>query len=81
LHGILGGMDQPSFDVSSRVPLAPLLQATQLHFALSPAFPPVDRTGHVLAAAQSVFVFFFATLIIALFVSLLNIRSREDRGY
>ena len=79
LHGILGVMDTGSF-ADGAVPLAPLLQAMQLHFALSPAFPPVDRASYLLVSAQSAFVFFFATLIISLFVSILEHRSREDRG-
>ncbi len=79
LHGLLGTVGPQDFDQGA-VPMAPLLQATQIHFALNPAFPPKGLLDHVLVAAQSVFVFFFATLIISLFVSLLNLRSREDRG-
>ncbi|MEL7255987.1 MAG: hypothetical protein AAGL23_17555 [Pseudomonadota bacterium] len=79
LHALLGTVGHLHFDEGA-IPIAPLLQAMQVHFALSPAFPPMDRMGHIVVAGQSVFVFFFATLIISLFVSLLNLRSREDRG-
>ncbi len=80
LHGMLGNIEVQSL-VDGAVPIAPLLQSIQLHFALSPAFPPVSLTGYLLVAAQSIFVFFFATIIISLFVSLLERRSREDRGW
>jgi hypothetical protein len=56
------------------VPLWPLIQAMSVQFTLSNAFTPADLTSWFLCLFQSGFCFMFGTIVISMFVSLLNIQ-------
>lgn len=77
LHGMVGGFEGPSSDLFG-VPLLPLYQAGGIHFGLSPGFEPETNGAHALALFHSSFSFFYATIIIALFVSLLTIETLDE---
>lgn len=51
-----------------------LQQALQMHFTLSPAFEPIDAVSRTLIGLHGAFSFLFATIIISIFVSLINLR-------
>lgn len=60
------------------VPLWPFIQAVSLQFTLSPAFIPDDLLTWMLCLYQSGFCFLFGTIVISMFVSLLNIKPLRE---
>jgi len=54
--------------------LAPYIDAINRHFTMSGAFVPADILTWMVAISQAIFCFMFGTIVISLFVSLLNIK-------
>ncbi|WP_421867922.1 hypothetical protein [Motiliproteus sp.] len=76
LQGAAAFQDTPVYAVNG-VELWPLIQAAKLHFTLGEAFTPVSAAGWLLTLFHSGFCFLFGTLVISLFVSLLNVSSEN----
>lgn len=55
-------------------PVAGLIQAINVQFTMSGAFTPADSFTWWVSASQGVFCFVFGTIVISLFVSLLNVK-------
>ncbi|MDG6778106.1 hypothetical protein QCB44_05250 [Thiomicrorhabdus sp. zzn3] len=53
---------------------APLMQAMHTQFALSPPFVPADLLTWGVLTSHGLFCFMFGTIVISLFVSLLNVK-------
>lgn len=60
------------------LPFWALIQAANIQFTLSTAFEPANLVSWWLCLIQSGFCFMFGTLVISMFVSLLNIRPLEN---
>ena len=56
------------------LPVWPLIQAMNVQFTLTSAFPPGDLLTWFICLFHSGFCFMFGTIVISMFVSLLNIR-------
>lgn len=56
-----------------------IIQAFSVHFTLSPAYAPGNTLTWVFVIGQSIFCFFFGTIIISLFVSLLNLKPKPEK--
>ena len=55
-------------------PIAGLVNAVNLQFTMSGAFTPADTFTWLVSTSQGVFCFTFGTIVISLFVSLLNVK-------
>ena len=58
----------------SALPVWPLIQAMNIQFTLTSAFAPADLLSWALCLFHSGFCFMFGTIVISMFVSLLNIQ-------
>lgn len=77
LQGAASFKEVPGYQVNG-VELWPLIQATKMHFSLSEAFAPLNASGWLLTLFHSGFCFLFGTLVISLFVSLLNVKPERQ---
>lgn len=66
----------PDFTVGD-LALWPLIQSANIQFTLSQAFTPLDQLGWFICIFQSGFCFLFGTIVISMFVSLLNVRPQS----
>jgi len=55
-------------------PVAGIIQAFHIQFTMSGAFTPADSFSWLLTTSQGMFGFIFGTIVISLFVSLLNVK-------
>ncbi|QKI89333.1 hypothetical protein [Thiomicrorhabdus xiamenensis] len=65
--------DVPAYLVQA-MSLGGIIQALQIHFTMSGAFAPADLFTWAITVLQGVFCFMFGTIVISLFVSLLNVK-------
>lgn len=76
-YALLGSFNSiPEFTLLS-LPLWPLIQAMNIQFTLTAAFPPADLLSWFMCIFHSGFCFMFGTIVISMFVSLLNIRPLQ----
>ncbi len=73
-YALLGQFNDIPDYTQGALPLWPLIQAMNIHFTLSSAFQPADLLSWFLGIYQSGFCFLFGTIVISMFVSLLNIK-------
>lgn len=75
---LLGGRfaDLPAWVEGDRI-LAAFLHAATVHFSLGGLFAPANAATALITTGQVAFCFLFGTIVISLFVSLLNIRPLE----
>lgn len=59
------------------LPVWPLIQAMNVQFTLTTAFPPADLLTWFICLFHSGFCFLFGTIVISMFVSLLNIKPLQ----
>ena len=65
--------DVPAY-FSGSYPVAGLIQAVNIQFTMSGAFTPGDMFTWIVGTGHGVFCFVFGTIVISLFVSLLNVK-------
>lgn len=65
--------DVPAF-FAGDTPIAGLIHAVNYQFTMSGAFVPADSFTWLVGTSQGVFCFAFGTIVISLFVSLLNVK-------
>lgn len=73
IYQINGAFEDVPVYLQQALPLGGLIQALQIHFTMSGAFAPADLFTWALTVSQGVFCFMFGTIVISLFVSLLNV--------
>lgn len=56
-----------------------IIQSFSMHFTLSPAFVPANTFSWIFIIGQSIFCFIFGTIIISMFVSLLNLKPEQEK--
>ncbi len=71
IHGVFE--EVPSY-LMQAMSLGGVIQALQIHFTMSGAFAPGDLFTWGITVSQGVFCFMFGTIVISLFVSLLNVK-------
>jgi len=65
--------DVPAY-FSSETPIAGIVQSFNVQFTMSGAFTPADSFTWLVNTSQGMFCFVFGTIVISLFVSLLNVK-------
>ena len=77
VYALVGQFDGIPDFMQLALPLWPLIQAVNLHFTLSSAFEPANLLSWFICLFHSGFCFMFGTIVISMFVSLLNIQPLQ----
>jgi hypothetical protein len=73
-----------TYEINSTTTVSPLpiqyaiVEGLSVHFTLTPAYAPGDPQTWLFIVGQSIFCFLFGTIIISLFVSLLNLKPKPE---
>ena len=76
-YALIGQFQTPPDYAVAGLPLWPLIQAMNVHFTLGSAFEPASLGSWLLSLYHSGFCFLFGTIVISMFVSLLNITPQQ----
>lgn len=76
-YALLGHFDNIPEYTQLALPVWPLIQAMNVQFTLTSAFPPANLLTWFICLFHSGFCFLFGTIVISMFVSLLNIRPLQ----
>ncbi len=77
IYALAGSFDNIPQYTQLALPLWPMIQAMSIQFTLTSAFPPADLLSWGLCLIHSGFCFLFGTIVISMFVSLLNIKPLQ----
>jgi len=76
-YSLIASFDNIPAFMQLALPVWPLVQAMNVQFALTSAFPPADLITWFICLFHSGFCFLFGTIVISMFVSLLNIKPLQ----
>jgi len=74
VYQIKGAFESVPHFFNGEWPVAGLIQSINVQFTMSGAFTPADSFTWLVNTSQGVFCFVFGTIVISLFVSLLNVK-------
>lgn len=77
IYALAGSFDNIPQYMQLALPVWPMIQAMSIQFTLTSAFPPADLLSWSLCLMHSGFCFLFGTIVISMFVSLLNIKPLQ----
>ncbi|EAR59570.1 hypothetical protein [Neptuniibacter caesariensis] len=77
VYALIGSLEKIPDYAQLSLPIWSLIQAMNIQFTLTSAFPPADLKTWFICLFHSGFCFLFGTIVISMFVSLLNIKPLQ----